>query len=227
MLVQSWKFCFFCRFRCRRLCRRLSSLFTVCIDGSLLIKVMFTLYRITIRADTNSWPIWYDQQRHRAEELEQVVHHIEHRTGTVGRECLVLLTQSSLLGPVPVRPISANPGLKFCSVFVFYLPCVAYRVTFCVIITVNHLSRNRALNIDFRLIGFQSYFLLIHLRHGLYTCSHYTKVWHRAYPISDTPLSRSARRSFAPLKKSHPFLCVNRTPIRHDFRSCALDSCPV
>ena len=145
--MQSWKFCFFCRFRCRRLCRRLSSLFTVCIDGSLLIKVMFTLYRITIRADTNSWPIWYDQQRHRAEELEQVVHHIEHRTGTVGRECLVLLTQSSLLGTVPVRPISPNPGLKFCSVFVFYLPCIAYRVTFCVIITVNHLSRNRALNI--------------------------------------------------------------------------------
>ena len=142
MLLQSWKFCFFCRFRCRRLCRRLSSLFTVCIDGSLLIKVMFTLYQITIRTDTNSWPIWYDQQRHRAEELEQVVHHIEHRTGTVGRECLVLLTQSSLLGPVPVRPISANPGLKFCSVFVFYLPCIAYRVTFCVIIN-NYSTRAR------------------------------------------------------------------------------------
>ena len=26
------------------------------------------------------------------------------------------------LGPVPERPISANPGLKFCSAFVFYLP---------------------------------------------------------------------------------------------------------
>ena len=27
-----------------------------------------------------------------------------------------------LLGPVPERPISVNPGLKFCSVFVFYIP---------------------------------------------------------------------------------------------------------
>jgi len=25
-------------------------------------------------------------------------------------------------GPVSERPISTNPGLKFCSVFVFYLP---------------------------------------------------------------------------------------------------------
>ena len=25
-------------------------------------------------------------------------------------------------GPVPERPISINPGLKFCSVFVFYIP---------------------------------------------------------------------------------------------------------
>ena len=25
-------------------------------------------------------------------------------------------------GPVPERPISANPGLKFCPSFVFYLP---------------------------------------------------------------------------------------------------------
>ena len=24
-------------------------------------------------------------------------------------------------GPVPERPISINPGLKFCSVFVFYI----------------------------------------------------------------------------------------------------------
>ena len=28
----------------------------------------------------------------------------------------------SQLGPVPERPISANPGLKFCSVFASYLP---------------------------------------------------------------------------------------------------------
>ena len=28
----------------------------------------------------------------------------------------------SVLGLVPERPIGANPGLKFCSVFVFYFP---------------------------------------------------------------------------------------------------------
>ena len=28
-----------------------------CIDGSLLIKVMFSPYQIAIRADTSSWPI--------------------------------------------------------------------------------------------------------------------------------------------------------------------------
>ena len=29
---------------------------------------------------------------------------------------------SLLLSPVPERPISANTGLKVCSIFVFYLP---------------------------------------------------------------------------------------------------------
>ena len=42
------------------------------------------------------------------------------------------------LGPVPERPISANTGLKFCSVFQFYLLCIAsFVVTFCVIITIS------------------------------------------------------------------------------------------
>ena len=31
-------------------------------------------------------------------------------------------TQEKLQGLVPERPISINPGLKFCSVFVFYIP---------------------------------------------------------------------------------------------------------
>ena len=34
------------------------------------------------------------------------------------------------------------------------------------------------------------------------TCSHYTKLWLRAYPICNPPLQRSARRSFALLQKS-------------------------
>ena len=31
------------------------------------------------------------------------------------------------LGPVPERSVSVNPGLKFCSVFVLYIPiCISY-----------------------------------------------------------------------------------------------------
>ena len=37
-------------------------------------------------------------------------------------------------------------------------------------------------------------------------------------PIRDSPLKRSAQRSFAPSQKS-PFLCVNRSLIRYDFRA--------
>ena len=44
---------------------------------------------------------------------------------------------STVQGPVPERPISANPGLKFCSIFVFYLAMNFLRVTFCVIVTVS------------------------------------------------------------------------------------------
>ena len=44
-----------------------------------------------------------------------------------------LLSPSSLL--VPERPISANPGLKFCSTFCIYLSM--HWVTFCVIITIS------------------------------------------------------------------------------------------
>ena len=63
-------------------------------------------------------------------------------------------------------------------------------------------SQSSLLNINFRLSGFQSSLLLVHFRYGLNTCSHYTKVWDRTTPIYDTPLSRSARLSFAPLQKA-------------------------
>ena len=39
-----------------------------------------------------------------------------------GRGSDELCTSLKALGPVPERPISVNPGLKFCSVFVFYIP---------------------------------------------------------------------------------------------------------
>jgi len=46
------------------------------------------------------------------------------------------------------------------------------------------------LKIYFRLSRFQSLLLLIHFRYDPNTCSHYTKVWHRTYPICGAPLSR-------------------------------------
>ena len=59
------------------------------------------------------------------------------------------------------------------------------------------------LNIYFRLSGFQPSLLLIYFRDGPNSCSHCTEVWHKTYPIYDTPLPRSAWRRFAPSQKSH------------------------
>ena len=72
---------------------------------------------------------------------------------------------------------------------------------------------------------FQSFFLLTQFRYGPNTCSHYTKVWHRTNPISNAPLSRSARRNFGPLNREiapqSPFLCVNGSLIRYSFCTVA------
>ena len=72
--------------------------------------------------------------------------------------------------------------------------------------------------IYFRLSGFQYSLLPIYFRDGPNTCLHYTKVWQKTYPISDTPVLRSAWRSVAPSQTSsppQPFLCVNRSPIEY------------
>ena len=72
--------------------------------------------------------------------------------------------------------------------------------------------------IYFRLIGFQYSLLPIYFRDRPNRCLQYTKVWQKTYPISDAPLSRLARSSFAPSQNSsppQPFLCVNRSPIEH------------
>ena len=58
------------------------------------------------------------------------------------------------------------------------------------------------LNICFRLSGYQTAFLLIYFRDGPKKFSHCTKVSRKTYPICDAPLSRSARRIFAPSQKS-------------------------
>ena len=60
-------------------------------------------------------------------------------------------------------------------------------------------SQSSLLNIYFR---FRSSFILVHFRFGPNTCSHYTKVWYRAYPICDSQLAKSAWRSIAPLQKT-------------------------
>ena len=57
-------------------------------------------------------------------------------------------------------------------------------------------------NIYFRFSEFQSSLLLIYFRDGPNRCSHCTKLWYRTYPICDAPLSKSARRIFAPSQKS-------------------------
>ena len=54
------------------------------------------------------------------------------------------------------------------------------------------------LNIYFRLSCFQSSLLLIYFRDVPNRCSHCDKVGHKTCPMCDTPLLRSARRSFAP-----------------------------
>ena len=62
-----------------------------------------------------------------------------------------------------------------------------------------------------RFSGFHSSLLLIHFRDGPNRWSYCTKVWHRIPPLCDTPLSRSARRSFDPSRKSrqnHHRSCV-------------------
>ena len=74
------------------------------------------------------------------------------------------------------------------------------------------------LDVNFRLIAFQSSLLLFYLRNGPNRCSHCTKVWHETYPKYDAPLSRSTKSGIAPPR---PFLCVNRSPIRYDFRGGA------
>ena len=135
----------------------------------------------------------------------------------VGREFLVLLTQSSLLGPVPERPISANPGLKFCSRFCILPFCVLPGVAFCVIITV---CRSRGSTVFCKLqLHVTSASLDSSPISYLFTYRHVPEYLFRLHQrmaqyLSHTnaPLSRSAPRclrSFAPLQ--------NRTEITSSY----------
>ena len=75
------------------------------------------------------------------------------------------------------------------------------------------------LNIYFCLSRFQLSLPLIYFRDRPHRCSYCSKVWLKTYLISDALLSRLVQlgsvTEIAPLE---PFLCVNRSPIRYDFR---------
>ena len=63
---------------------------------------------------------------------------VEDATFAVTTAILVFNQPSfSVPGPVPERPIGANPGLKFCAVLYFTFLCSMLRVTFCLLITVS------------------------------------------------------------------------------------------
>ena len=67
--------------------------------------------------------------------------------------------------------------------------------------------------------------LPIHFRYGSITWSHYTKVWHRPDQICDSPptfeIDVAQPHSVTEVAPKSPFLCVNRSPIRYDFRAGA------
>ena len=50
---------------------------------------------------------------------------------------LIHTYSNTVLGPVPERPISANPGLKVRSIFVLFPTYALLGIPFCVIITVS------------------------------------------------------------------------------------------
>ena len=80
-------------------------------------------------------------------------------------------------------------------------------------------SQSSLLNFYFRLRRFQFSLLFIYFRYGPNSCSLYTKVWHRTYPICDSPFSRWARRgavqlhSVTKVSPKSSFSCVNGSRI--------------
>ena len=72
-----------------------------------------------------------------------------------------------------------------------------FRVVACTL--SDNFSRNSC--IYFRLGVIKPSFLLIYFRYGPNTRPYYNIGWQRTYPIREAPLSRPARRSFAPLRK--------------------------
>ena len=72
-----------------------------------------------------------------------------------------------------------------------------FRVVACTL--SDNLSRNSCIYLRLGVIKLS--FLFIYFQYGPNTCSYCTIGWHRTYPICEAQLSRSARRSFAPLRK--------------------------
>ena len=86
---------------------------------------------------------------------------------------------------------------------------------------VNLTFQSLLLNIFLRVSWFRSSPLLIHVPDPLYysptTCSHYTKVWHRAYPIGDAPqafyIGAAQLRSVTEIAPKSLLLCVNKSTV--------------
>ena len=72
------------------------------------------------------------------------------------------------------------------------------------------------LDIYFRLSGFQPSILLIYFCDGPNRCSHCTKMAKNLFEIGAAPL-----RPVTEVSPPQQFLCVNRSPIRYDFRGSA------
>ena len=75
--------------------------------------------------------------------------------------------------------------LKLCSWFTHRKSCRGSRPRERVCCTK---PQSLLLNIYFHPRGFQASLEIIYFRDGRNRCSHWTKVWHKTYPISDAPL---------------------------------------
>ena len=86
---------------------------------------------------------------------------------------------------------------------------------------VNLTFQSLLLNIFLRVSWFRSSPLLIRVPDPLYysptTCSHYTKVWHRAYQIGDAPqafyIGAAQLRSVTEIAPKSLLLCVNKSTV--------------
>ena len=175
---------------------------------------MSTLYRTACHVDMKTTPAWYEQKRPRTGTSRS---HSPDRTGAVGqrgfgaRENLLLLV-------LFVISFSISKSCIFCRGLFQWLKAIKliiqssefWKALEIVKIQRNALCKSKArhlctkfqssfLNIYLHFSGFQSYsFTSATVRVAVHTI---TMSGTGTYPIGDDSLSRSTRRSFAPLQK--------------------------